>query len=205
MRIIPLHRESDSDYSCTCYWVLGDNNEPTDRNTLIDAGSSNLANLAHFMHEMTIMSKGIGKMAVEQVVITHEHFDHAGGFAGIDRQFAPLTYAWIPQGSRRGEARDGARIRVGDQEAVLLHTPGHSEDSMCVFLPESGTLFSGDTVFRITDNLGSYPRSYVSYLERLAALDIRAVYPGRGSPILSGALSFIRDCSDNVRRSPLSD
>jgi glyoxylase-like metal-dependent hydrolase (beta-lactamase superfamily II) len=205
MRVVPLHRESDTDYSCTCYWVLGDHNQPTDRNTLIDTGSSSLANLAYFMREMAILSKGIGKMAVEQVVITHDHFDHSGGLPGVERQFAPLTFSWLPLGSRRGESADGARLTVGDQEGVILHTPGHSDDSVCVYLPGTGTLFSGDTIFRITDTQGSYSRSYAASLERLASLDIRVIYPGHGSPIASEARSFIRACIDNVRRSPVSD
>jgi glyoxylase-like metal-dependent hydrolase (beta-lactamase superfamily II) len=201
MRVIPLHRDSDTDYSCVSYWILGDHNEPTDRNTLIDTGSSNLANLGFFMHEMTILSKGIGKMAVEQVILTHEHFDHAGGLPGIDRQFAPRTYSWLPLGARHEATPDGLHLIVGDQDAILLHTPGHSEDSICVYLPAIRTLFSGDTVFRITDSQGSYSRAYRSSLERLATLEIAALYPGHGLPILGEVLPFIRDCIDKVGRS----
>jgi glyoxylase-like metal-dependent hydrolase (beta-lactamase superfamily II) len=205
MRVIPLHRDSDSDYSCICYWVLGDHNMASDRNTLIDTGSANLGNLGFFMREMTILSKGIGKMAVEQVILTHEHFDHSGGLEAIDRQFAPKTYSYLPSGGRHEPARDGTRVMVGDQEGVILHTPGHSKDSICVFLPGIRTLFSGDTVFRITDNQGSYPRVYLTSLERLAGLDIRILYPGHGVPIMDDAIFFIDACIDYVSRSLLKD
>lgn len=203
MRIVPLHRGSDTDYSCICYWILGDRNEAGDRNTLIDAGSASLANLAYFLHEMTIMSKGIGKMAVEQVILTHEHYDHAGGLPGIERQFAPATYSLRPHGARHEAARDGMRLIIGDQEAILLHTPGHSEDSICVFVPALKVLFSGDTIFRITDSQGSYPREYLGSLERLSALGIRAIYPGHGAPIENGVQAFIAACIENVSRSPV--
>jgi glyoxylase-like metal-dependent hydrolase (beta-lactamase superfamily II) len=96
-------------------------------------------------------------------------------------------------------------VVVGDQSGTLLHTPGHSEDSICVFLPESGTLFSGDTLYRITDHLGAYPRAYVKTLERLAGLDIRAIYPGHGKPILRQARAFIQSCLENVYQSLIQD
>ncbi len=203
MRVIPLHRPSDTDYSCVCYWVLGDHNEGQDRNTLIDTGSSNLANLAFFMREMAAMSKGIGKMAVEQIILTHEHFDHAGGLQGIERQFAPTTLSWLPQGKRHQALEEGLHVRVGDQDGIVLHTPGHSEDSICIYLPEARALFSGDTIVRITDSKGSYTRAYKDSLERLARLDIEAVYPGHGAPILGAFGPFIESCIENVARSLL--
>jgi glyoxylase-like metal-dependent hydrolase (beta-lactamase superfamily II) len=94
---------------------------------------------------------------------------------------------------------------VGDQEAVLVHTPGHSEDSICVFLPATGTLFSGDTLYRISDPLGAYPRAYLQSLERLADLPVRTIFPGHGGPVRREAAAFIRGCLANVRRSPLQD
>jgi glyoxylase-like metal-dependent hydrolase (beta-lactamase superfamily II) len=205
MRVITLHRESDSDYSCLCYWVLGDHNEEGDRNTLIDAGSSNLANLGYFMREMSIVPKGIGKMAVEQVILTHEHFDHAGGLPGLDRQFAPLTLSWLPNGARHQALVDGMRLRVGDREALVLHTPGHSQDSICIYVPEEALLFSGDTLFRISDTKGSYPRAYMESLERLSRLEIRTVYPGHGAPIRGDVGAFIRASIENVALSILAD
>jgi glyoxylase-like metal-dependent hydrolase (beta-lactamase superfamily II) len=204
MRVIPLHRDSDSDYSCICYLVLGDHNEASDRNTLIDTGSSNLSNLAFFMREMTVLSKGIGKMAVEQVILTHEHFDHAGGLPGIERQFAPPTYSYLHLGAKHQAIHDGMHLTVGDQDAILLHTPGHSEDSICVYLPTIRALFSGDTIFRIRDNQGSYPRAYLSSLERLAGLEIETVYPGHGVPIVADVRIFIDACIENVSRSLIS-
>jgi glyoxylase-like metal-dependent hydrolase (beta-lactamase superfamily II) len=201
MRIVPLHREDPLDYACVSYWVLGENNTSADRNTLIDTGGTHPDTLAFFLQAMARLSKGIGKRAVEQVILTHGHFDHTGGLPGIDRQFEPETYAWLPAGRSPRPVHDGLPLTVGDQPAQLLWTPGHSEDSICVFLPASGTLFSGDTLYRITDHLGAYPKTYVNTLERLAGLEIRSIYPGHGQPILSGARDFIRSCLDNVRQS----
>jgi glyoxylase-like metal-dependent hydrolase (beta-lactamase superfamily II) len=96
-------------------------------------------------------------------------------------------------------------VTVGDQKGTLLHTPGHSEDSISLFLPGTGTLFSGDTLYRITDHLGAYPKAYVETLDRLAGLDVRAIYPGHGHAILDDARGFIRSCLDNVRLSLIQE
>jgi len=205
MRVHAFHRDDPADYSCVAYWVLGENNTPTDRNTLIDTGSTHPGNLAYFLREMAGPSKGIGKQWVEQVILTHGHFDHSGGVAGIDATFSPVTLAWQPCGRRYSAVHDGMSVTVGDQYGRLLHTPGHSEDSLCIYLPESGTLFSGDTLYRISDHLGAYPKAYVASLERLATLDIRRIYPGHGQPILSQARGFIQECLDNVHLSLIKD
>jgi len=101
--------------------------------------------------------------------------------------------------------RDGMPLTVGDQEARLIHTPGHSEDSICVFLPETGTLFSGDTLYRISDHLGAYPKAYLRSLERLAGLEVRTIFPGHGGPVREDAMGFIGGCLRNVCQSILHD
>jgi glyoxylase-like metal-dependent hydrolase (beta-lactamase superfamily II) len=204
MRILPLHRNDPSDYSCVVYWVLGEHNTAADRNTLIDTGSAAPGNLAFFLGEMAMRAKGIGKQAVEQVILTHAHFDHTGGLPGLEAQFHPETLSWLPRDGAN-PVRDGTALVVGDQAARLIHTPGHSDDSICVFLPETGILFSGDTLYRISDHHGVYPKVYLASLERLAGLSVRAILPGHGSPIRADPMGFIHGCLDQVRRSPLLD
>jgi len=205
MRIIGLHREDPTDYSCISYWVLGENNTPSDRNTLIDTGSAHPNNLPFLLHEMSRQSKGIGKKAVEQIILTHGHFDHTGSLANLDEHFEPETFAWHALGRKPRSIRDGQTLMVGDQRATLLHTPGHSEDSLCVYLPQCRTLFSGDTLYRITDHLGAYPKAYLTTLERLAGLDIETIFPGHGHPITKDAHGFICGCLANVRQSLIQD
>jgi len=205
VRILPLHRDDPSDYSCVSYWILGENNTAADRNTLIDTGSAAPGNLVFFMEEMASRPKGIGKRAVEQVILTHAHFDHTGGLPGVEDRFHPEVFAWLPMAGAAGPVRDGMRLVIGDQEAILIHTPGHSDDSISVFLPETGILFSGDTLYRISDHLGAYPKAYLRTLERLAGLQVRTIYPGHGRPIKRDAAGFIHGCLGNVRHSVLED
>jgi len=203
MRVIPLHRGDITDYACVAYWVLGENNAPADRNTLVDTGSTDPRNLAFYLEEMARQAKGIGKKAVEQVVLTHAHFDHSGGLPGLKAQFTPDVFARQDPGTIR--TWDLMPVRMGDQDGVIIHTPGHSEDSICVHVPGAGVLFSGDTLYRITDHLGTYPRDYLESLERLSRLDVRVIYPGHGRPVREGAQAYIRACRDNVSRSLLHD
>ncbi len=52
--------------------------------------------------------------------------------------FPPLTRVDVP-------VEDGHRLRLGRQEGLLLHTPGHTPGSLCLYFP--GHLFTGDTLF----------------------------------------------------------
>ncbi|WP_032389595.1 MBL fold metallo-hydrolase, partial [Rhodococcoides fascians] len=56
---------------------------------------------------------------------------------------------------------DGQRITVAGTEIVALHTPGHSPGSSCLYLPEAGQLFSGDTLF--SGGPGATGRSYSDF------------------------------------------
>jgi len=142
---------------------------------------------------------------VERVILTHGHFDHTGGLPGIVAQFDPELYAWLAQDCPSRPVRDGMALMVGDQTATLIHTPGHSDDSICVYLPESGILFSGDTLYRISDHQGAYPQAYARSLARLAGLAVRTIFPGHGRPIRQDAMGFIQGCLDNVRQSPVQE
>jgi glyoxylase-like metal-dependent hydrolase (beta-lactamase superfamily II) len=118
------------------------------------------------------------------VINTHSHFDHVLG----NEQVAEVTAARIVQheNSRLEKdiaVRDGEFIEIGKSRLRVIHTPGHSEDSICLVL-EGKLVFTGDTLFvgtcGRTDLPGSSPaQMYHSLYEIVAALDDRLViYPG---------------------------
>jgi glyoxylase-like metal-dependent hydrolase (beta-lactamase superfamily II) len=64
-------------------------------------------------------------------------------------------------GNGHTELEYGQRITVAGTEIVALHTPGHSPGSSCLYLPEAGQLFSGDTLF--SGGPGATGRSYSDF------------------------------------------
>ncbi len=96
--------------------------------------------------------------------------------------FAPFP---IPPCIPAAELAEGGVIRFGDVRLDVLHTPGHTEGSVCLVSHEAGVLFSGDTLFAggwgRVDLPGGDPAAMVESLRRLATLpDALRVLPGHG-------------------------
>lgn len=82
---------------------------------------------------------------------------------------------------------DGEVLEVGAVRLEVLHTPGHTPGSICVYEREAGVLFTGDTLYRarvgVTSQAGGNPGALAKSLRRLAELpDATLVYPGHGAP-----------------------
>ena len=102
--------------------------------------------------------------------------------------FAPFE---IPPSIPAVDLAEGGRIRFGEIELQVLHTPGHTEGSVCLLEPEAGLLFAGDTLFADgwgrTDLPGGSEEQIVASLGRLAGLpDEVRVLPGHGATTTIG-------------------
>jgi hydroxyacylglutathione hydrolase len=119
------------------------------------------------------------------VINTHTHFDHVLG----NEQMVEVTGAKIVQHKNSQLKKDivvsdGDTIEIGGSIRLqVLHTPGHSKDSICLLLDDH-SIFTGDTLFvgncgRV-DLPGSDPKEmYYSLFDRLAKLDEKLIlYPG---------------------------
>jgi hydroxyacylglutathione hydrolase len=117
------------------------------------------------------------------VINTHTHFDHVLG----NEQFASRTGAKIVQHKNSQldnhiAVSDGDQIEIGSIKMRVLHTPGHSKDSICLVV-EGQLIFTGDTLFVGTcgriDLPGSDAQEMYESLQKLGRLDCKLiVYPG---------------------------
>jgi len=137
------------------------------------------------------------------IISTHGHWDHIGDNAAVsahtgasiavhplDRDrllhpkplFAPFE---IPPSVPAVELAEGGEIRFGQIRLRVLHTPGHTEGSVCLLSADDGRLFSGDTLFAgawgRVDLPGGSSEQMAESIARLAGLeDQLRVLPGHG-------------------------
>ena len=114
-------------------------------------------------------------LTLKYIVNTHHHFDHTLGNESISKS----TGAKIIQHESSTlnhdiSVSDDQSIKFGNSELKVLHTPGHSKDSIC--LVGDGKIFTGDTLFvgncgRVDLPGGSAKELYHSLLDILAKLD----------------------------------
>jgi glyoxylase-like metal-dependent hydrolase (beta-lactamase superfamily II) len=142
---------------------------------------------------------------VETIVLTHGHFDHLGAVRALmEATGAPLAIHRLDADMAADPSRnlaslanvedcapepdvvleDGDEVSVGLLRLKVIHTPGHTPGSICLYAP--GHLFSGDTLFAGSVGRTDLPEGdaralQASIRDRLAQLpDDTAVYPGHG-------------------------
>ena len=97
--------------------------------TLIDTGCDpKIINTLHKIQESS------GEIPVIQVIITHDHADHSYMLPAIKEEFSPAAYAWSHNtvGIDRSLI-DREVISAGSHMLEIIHIPGHSSDSVCIY------------------------------------------------------------------------
>jgi len=181
-------------YTSNVYLILGDWNSLDDVNTLIDVGRD-----PSIIRMIKNRWTGVGKKPIDQVILTHCHYDHAGLLSEIRAAFNPMVYAYSSFKEADRYLKGGELVRIADRTFEIIHTPGHSNDSICIYCEQDGVLFSGDTPLNIITVGGSYRDDYVQALAKLAAKNVRAIYSGHDSPITKRARETIWNSLANVR------
>ena len=195
MKIINLTRDSDI-YTSNVYFLLGDRNRMDDVNALIDVGRDPL-----IVEKISRLNTGAGKQKVEKVVLTHSHYDHADLLPAIKAEFDPVAYAFHSFDGINHTLKDGQTLRLADRWFEVIHIPGHTGDSICLYSEQDGILFSGDTSLSITATNGSYQKDFVEALRKITRRDIKKIYPGHSEPITDNVKRMLYVSLDNVRKS----
>lgn len=186
---------------CNCS-IVGD--ETTRDAMVIDPGDD-------IEDVLSIVSKH--KLKVQQIVITHAHIDHVGGAMKIRAATgAPILLnqndhallkmldvqaSWIGMADPGRVEIDlsvmnGDQVKAGPITAQVLHTPGHTEGSICLYFQDEKRLIAGDTLFagsigRTDLPGGSFEKIIRSLREKVLALpDDTIVIPGHGSTTTIG-------------------
>jgi len=122
-------------------------------------------------------------LKVKYVINTHHHFDHTIGNDAVVKQTGSKIIQHTASTLRNDiSVSDGDKIRFGNSELTVVHTPGHSKDSIC--LVGNGNFFSGDTLFvgncgRIDLPGGSARELYHSLFSLISKMDENLMlYPG---------------------------
>jgi glyoxylase-like metal-dependent hydrolase (beta-lactamase superfamily II) len=180
---------------CNCS-ILGDE---TSREAIVVDPGDELARILHLLakHQLT----------VKQIVVTHAHIDHIAGAHRLrEITGAPVLYnqrdlplvammdqqaAWVGTATPTVSApddslEDGDTVAIVGLAANVLHTPGHTEGSLCLYLPDHDILLAGDTLFAGSVGRTDLPGGHTGKLlasirDRLLTLpDGTLVTPGHG-------------------------
>lgn len=137
----------------------------------------------------------VGSRRVSQILVTHRHRDHTGAAALFaERAGAPVRgfdaeQCWDPHGSEPASLADGEEISAGGLKLIVRHTPGHTSDSVCFWLPEQRAMLTGDTILGKGTTMLDFPDAtltqYLETLRNLAAYGAATVLPAHGPELPS--------------------
>ena len=182
-----------------------------DGELLIDAGSG------EFFHETVeeMEHMRLHPENIKKIVNTHSHFDHTGADKLFRDRFG--SEIWIHEadakslergetlaekfGSRGRSVTPSRKLKEGDIISTrnfdfeVIHTPGHTPGSICLYERKRKILFSGDLLF--AGGLGDIEEGsdvdlMMEYLEGLLDLNVMYLFPGHGNPKIGGISLLIR-------------
>ena len=179
-------------------------------NTYLIRGTKNiLVDPGHFHHfgyvRERLSSMSMAAEDIDLVVLTHGHPDHMEGIQAFSGSSAlislhPVEFRFIKDFALQYGAVPGlsefqpsfllqeGELRVDDKVFQVLHSPGHSPGSLCLYWAEKKALFSGDVIFQQglgrTDLPGGNGDQLKESIRRLSRLDVEILLPGHGQIVL---------------------
>ena len=156
-------------------WLL-DGPEPT----LVDAGIGQ-------PEHVDAVAAALGGRPLVRVLVTHGHSDHASGAPALRARWPGVELCkWLLAGEAGWQPlSNGQRVRAGDRDVEVVHTPGHALDHVCFWDASTRELYAGDmvamgTTIVVPGERGGGMQAYLGSLERMAALKPERIYPGHG-------------------------
>ncbi len=180
--------------NCNTYFIDGE------KKILVDPGHYHL--FADVRDQLSLLSYTPEDM--DMVIVTHGHPDHMEGiriFADTkalialhDTEFDFIRSVAPHYGEALGISefepdillKEGD-LQIGDLTFQVIHTPGHSPGSICLYLPGDQVLFTGDVVFNQgigrTDLPGGNGPELKESIKRISGLDASLLLTGHGNPV----------------------
>ncbi len=185
--------------------------------TLIDPGNDYTAFMALF-------ARGFKPTDIKKIVFTHGHFEHVMGIFELfgypsivkNGEIEIIFHETGPASFREAageykcalkytEVGGGETFNLSGFQLEVIHTPGHTMDSICLYHHPTRSLFTGDTVLPYAisspDPAGGGKIEYHLFtLRRLLSMDIDTVLPGHGSPVTTDGKKVIEGALTGVIR-----
>jgi len=203
-------------YDSNIYIIKGE------KPTIIDCGTG-----LHSYEVAEGIKKIIDPILIEQIIITHEHFDHCGGVREIylltnkkakvmahvnasnkiengESDFAAMLGGCMPKMHIDVKLKNSDILKIGDEFFEVIHTPGHTPGCLCLYSKKSRSLYSGDTVFAYA-SFGRYdfPEGDAfalrNSIEKLAKLEVLNIYPGHDVVVEGDGNKHIKMSLQNLK------
>jgi len=144
---------------------------------------------------------------VDKVVITHSHSDHVENLKNVQDKFNPKVYALEPSNLQfeATELDEGQKIELCGLYFEIIHTPGHKNDSICLYNPENNILFTGDLIFPEggfgrTDLTEGDREQLIKSIKKIIELDVERFYPGHEDAVTQKADHWISKSLENAAK-----
>jgi len=144
---------------------------------------------------------------VDTVVITHSHHDHIKNLPKVVEKFSPEVYAFEPENIpvECGELSEGDKTEFANLNFQVFHTPGHKDDSICLFNKEKRVLFTGDLLFPEggfgrTDLDEGDRDTLIQSIEKITELDVDVMYCGHDPAALENVNEQIENSLKEAKK-----
>ena len=180
--------------NCNAFFIDGD------KKILIDPGHDHL--LEHVRDHLGALSLSLED--VDVIIITHGHPDHLEGVRSFRGSSTLIAIHELELEFVKNEASHyvesmglidfepdillkAGELIIGDIRLQIIHTPGHSPGSFCLYWPDRKALFTGDVVFNQgvgrTDLPGGDGQALKESIRTISQFDVEYLLPGHGEPI----------------------